>query len=138
MEKIFIDWDGFEELAGDIAERYREEGIELIVGLTRGGLPLAVKLSHTLNIPMKTLTWQTRDGSEMDKRMLHDLANRSSLKVLFVDDICDSGKTISGIRKILPFARFTVLFSKKHMVDYCPTRIDSRLPWIVFPWENNN
>ena len=55
MQKQKMSWDSFDMLSDQIIENYRDVGIKKIVGLTRGGLPLAVKISNVLGIPMETL-----------------------------------------------------------------------------------
>ena len=60
-------------------------------------------------------------------------------EVLFVDEICDSGRTISEINLYFPLAMFTVLIDKvpeQGLVDYTPeVKWVHEDKWIVFPWE---
>lgn len=67
-----------------------------VVSVMRGGLPLGVCISHALNIPLDTLKWSTRDFPECD---LFNLTMRSDERILLVDDICDSGKTLKTIKE---------------------------------------
>lgn len=143
MSKVNMSWTMFDLLSKQIVEHYREEEIGLIVGVARGGLPLATVLSHALDIPMLCLNWQTRDGfagsREIDfLQKLNQTTCRS--KVLFVDDICDSGRTIEEIQSLYPLARFSVLVDKikmKRLVEYAPNHIEyhKKDEWVVFPWE---
>lgn len=145
MKKIQMTWAMYDILVQQMSEHYQDQSIDLIVGLKRGGLPLAVSLSHKLNIPMDVLDWQTRDGKGRDLCKLTDFKNQfthGGVKILFVDDICDSGLTISDIKHIFPEARFTVLVDKlknNKLVDYVPNRIrggfDNDDVWVTFPWE---
>ena len=60
-------WDGVEEAVNSIAmQMFKDEWRpDYIVGITRGGLVPAVLLSHTTDIPMKTLCVQlVSDGLE--------------------------------------------------------------------------
>lgn len=68
-----------------------------IVGIARGGLFLANRLSYKLEIPMTPLCWSTRDGDERESNawIPEDINNGD--KILVVDDIIDSGKTIREI-----------------------------------------
>jgi hypothetical protein len=43
-----LDWNGFEQSRAALGSVVREEPIDLVIGLARGGLPLAVCLSHDL------------------------------------------------------------------------------------------
>ena len=135
-----MSWGSFDMLSDQIIENYRDAGIKKIVGLTRGGLPLAVKISNVLGIPMETLSWQTRDGNTQEVTKLLKLNRAYNInEVLFVDEICDSGRTINEINLYFPLAMFTVLIDKvpeQGLVDYTPevkwVHEDKR---IVFPWE---
>ena len=66
---------------------------DFVLGVERGGLILAVHLSHRLGIPLKTLSWssQLKDGSMVTWFILRNK------KILLVDDIVDSGKTFLEI-----------------------------------------
>jgi hypoxanthine phosphoribosyltransferase len=139
--KIRMTWGTFDLLADQIVQEYKGSGIKKIIGLTRGGLPLAVKLSNELDIPMEALDWQTRDGNQsQDSRKLQqlNLLNRRH-EILFVDDICDTGVTIRQIDHFFPGAMFTTLVDKipnQELVDYTPsTKFECNGKWVVFPWE---
>lgn len=137
MKKIKIDWNSFDIMADRIVERYKDRDIEKIVGISRGGLTLATVLSNRLNIPMVPLEWQTRDGFFRDVVKVINITNFHDVsKILFVDDICDSGTTIREINVLVSEARWCTLFSKgNEEVEFCPTPINNKLAWIVFPWE---
>jgi hypoxanthine phosphoribosyltransferase len=139
--KIRMTWGTFDLLADQIVQEYKGSGIKKIVGLTRGGLPLAVKLSNELDIPMEALTWQTRDGELTQDLRKIQLLNRTHRRheILFVDDICDTGVTIKQIDHFFPGAMFTTLIDKipnQQLVDYTPsTKFECENKWVVFPWE---
>ena len=121
-----ISWNDFEYGAQVITNFYTGTGKKVIVGLSRGGLPLAVKLSNVMGIPMIPLVWQTRDGKTKDVDTLKNIGSNYSMnEVLFVDDICDSGLTIEQIRKVYP---------ESDLVEFSPM-IETSDIWIAFPWE---
>ena len=138
MDKRIIDWQEFDDLVDKIVENYRQHDIKLIVGISRGGLPLAVKLSNILKVPMECLSWQTRDGDVQDVSHLTKLDIRYQTEdVLFVDDICDSGHTIQSIAGLFYHPNFTTLVDKipqSNLVQYSPLIIETQA-WIQFPWE---
>jgi hypoxanthine phosphoribosyltransferase len=72
---------------------------DYIVGLTRGGLVPAVMLSHYMNVPMESLNVSFRDGGSCVSNcgMSEDAYNGKN--ILVVDDINDSGKTLSWIKE---------------------------------------
>jgi len=124
---------------------------ELIVGLTRGGLVPAVMLSHILDCKMQALNWSTRDHVEncSDAATAEDAVN--GIKILIVDDICDSGKTFrtlkddwgSSVRDGIAwhdsvrFATIDYKDSGDFPVDYKVNSIDDD-NWIIYPWEPKN
>ena len=91
---------------------------DYIVGLTRGGVIPAVKISQYLNVPMETLKVSLRDGGECETncwmaedaygyieastfpRPAGELNNDPALrkKILIVDDINDTGATLQWIK----------------------------------------
>ncbi len=73
VQKVYFSWNDFDQSVDQITEAYREKSLTKVVGLSRGGLSLAVALSHSLGIEMQSLVWQTRDGSKQDKTTLLEL-----------------------------------------------------------------
>ena len=91
---------------------------DYIVGLTRGGLIPALKISHYLGIPMETLKVSLRDGGETESngwmaedaygyipatqipRPEGEASTDPSLRknILIVDDINDTGATLQWIK----------------------------------------
>jgi hypoxanthine phosphoribosyltransferase len=90
---------------------------DYVIGLTRGGLLPALKISNYLDIPMETLKVSLRDGGESESNcwMAADafgyvelneqeiIKSRWDTKrrknILVVDDINDTGATLEWIRK---------------------------------------
>lgn len=135
-DKLIIKWELFDMMIADIADRYEEEGIKRIVGLSRGGLPIGVALSNKMGIPFIPLEWQTRDGKVKDvNKLLMIKGCYDPKEVLFVDDICDSGLTIDQIKEYVPNSRWATLVNKipKHIEFETLLIEDDR--WVVFPWE---
>ena len=87
-----------------------------VYGIPRGGLCLAVKLSHYLNIPLLDLP---QDGC------------------LIVDDIYDSGKTLEKYRNYKN-AHYFVLISKKEPTWFDAYTYMQNDEWIVFAWEDES
>jgi hypoxanthine phosphoribosyltransferase len=139
-----ISWDEYDELCSHIAAQIGEDVPDVIVGLTRGGLIPAVRLSHMFNVKLYTLNISLRDGkcssAGFDWRRLQKYRN-----ILVVDDINDSGSTLHEVynqcygREIMK-PKFATLLSKsssKFECDYSGELInkDKDNEWIVFPWE---
>lgn len=83
----------------------KDKKFDLIVGLVRGGCTPAVALSHALNIPVKMLSYNTRDHTNVseDPDLFFQKIVRSDFtikNILIVDDMVDTGQTIQHIINI--------------------------------------
>lgn len=123
---------------------------DLIIAPMRGGVDMGVKFSEYFDVPVIALQWQTRDGGERDTGRLREiLQENQGARILVVDDICDSGKTLEGINVVVD--RFTDVAGDA-IVDYAvaihnddcdfePTWWGRTIyrnqdtQWFVFPWE---
>ena len=121
---------------------------DFIIGIGRGGLVPAVYISHELQVPMLSIDHSSKVPGFADE-LLGKVAGKSAdgTRLLFVDDINDSGGTIVYIRKLLSDfgcnkenLRFAVLMDNcrsQARVDYTAEVIDRAQDkrWFVFPWE---
>lgn len=121
---------------------------DFVVGLGRGGLAPAVFVSHGMKLPMLSVDHSSKVADFADE-LLEKLARltREGRRLLFVDDINDSGSTLLYIRAVLEKysadaanIRFAVLINNirsRAGVDYWSREIDrnSHKDWYVFPWE---
>lgn len=121
---------------------------EFIIGVGRGGLVPAVYISHQLDVPMLSIDHSAKVPGFADE-LLGKVAGMSAQgrRLLFVDDINDSGGTIRYIRQLLgdngcepENLRFAVLITNTRSravadvwVDTIDRDTDKR--WFVFPWE---
>ncbi|MCW3837860.1 phosphoribosyltransferase [Sphingomonas canadensis] len=120
----------------------------LLVGVGRGGLTPAVFLSHRMGLSMVSIDHSTRIA-QFGEELVAVLARRTrdGDRLLFVEDINDSGKTIGEIRAALAAegadmgaVRFAVLIDNirsAQRVEYTHRQIDRAVTkdWFVFPWE---
>lgn len=135
--KVYISWQDLDEAMEQLA-LIAEHNFDCIVGLSRGGLPIAVKLSNLTGIPMVPVVWQTRDGIINDKTtlMATDLGYSN---ILVVDDICDSGLTFNQVKEYLPTASYYAMVTKKiGDVDHAYRSMEGDNRWVVFPWEKQD
>lgn len=110
-----------------------------VVAVMRGGLIPGVCVSHALNLPLESLQWSTRDFPDAD---IFNLTMRSDDRILLVDDICDSGKTLQTILDTFPktFIHTAVLIHNTDL-DFTPTYFSHKLSrkltpnYIDFWWE---
>ena len=166
MNKRFVDQKEFNGLVGklcrDIAnQKWRPD---YIVGVTRGGLLPALMISHYFDIPMHTLStgesnlWMAEDAFGHN---VHDemASSNGRKRILIVDDINDTGKTINSIMEDWKSGcypsdprwkeeiwnhnvKFAVVYDNvaskaKVTMDFCGEEIaKNKKEWIVFPYEN--
>ena len=121
---------------------------DFVIGIGRGGLVPSVYISHQLALPMLSVDHSSQVPDFADE-LLRKVAEHSAAgtKLLFVDDINDSGGTIDYVRMLLAAngcnpdnLRFAVLINNsrsKATVDYWAEMIDRAddKRWFVFPWE---
>jgi len=121
---------------------------DFVIGIGRGGLVPAVFISHQLDLPMLSVDHSSKVYDFADE-LLRKVAAKSAVgeRLLFVDDINDSGGTIAYIREQLAETggdsgnlRFAVVLDNvrsRARVEYRAQTIDREHDkrWFVFPWE---
>ena len=136
-EKLFVTWDDINDMVFKLYKELKDENIDKVVGVSRGGLIPGVMLSHWLKAGFEPLEWQTRDGEFQDKIKANGF-NKNLKGTIFVDDICDSALTIKQIKEIIPKSRWAVLHQKADIkLDFVAERLYNDNRWIVYPWEND-
>jgi len=139
VEKLYVTWEDIDILVYKLYKKLKDENIDKVVGISRGGLIPGIMLSHYLDAGFEPLEWQTRDGEFQDKIKANGF-NKNLKGTIFVDDICDSALTIKQIKEIIPKSRWAVLHQKADIeLDFVARRLhntDDR--WIVYPWEESH
>lgn len=123
---------------------------DCVVSIGRGGHVPGVIISHMIDRPLITLKHQMYDNGDGEKYMVPVNPRFELLqtgpKVLLVDDIADSGKTLlsvkTGIEKVFKSGEakvdtLVVINKKPSCIE--PTFsciIDESTRWTQFPWEN--
>ena len=151
MNVLHASWQTIEDMCDDIHCKMIEDGYkpDCIVGLMRGGIIPARIMADRLEIWMDfyglTAKYydgvnQTRDTVQLDH---FDHSNVKGKKVLIVDDIWDSGKTMRAVLEHLKGIdiKTATLFYKPDSEgepDYFASEVieDDETEWIKFPWEN--
>ena len=112
--KNYFSWSEFDKSVEYIANKCKSLEFSGIYGVPRGGLCLAVALSHKLKISL-----------------ISEPKNNS----LIVDDVYETGMTLNSFKEI-DGAMFFVLFSKIKPKWWNTVYISEKSEWIVFPWED--
>jgi hypoxanthine phosphoribosyltransferase len=105
MEKEYLNWTKVDEAIWTLKDEILKEYTpDIIVGVARGGLVPAVRLSHiTDNILMRVV--DVKFYTDIEKRTerpnitvpLNEKID--NLNVLIVDDVADTGKSLVEVRK---------------------------------------
>ena len=132
VEKLYVTWEDIDILVYKLYKKLKDENIDKVVGISRGGLIPGIMLSHYLDAGFEPLEWQTRDGEFQDKIKANGF-NKNLKGTIFVDDICDSALTIKQIKEIIPKSRWAVLHQKADIeLDFVAERLyanDDR--WVI-------
>jgi len=151
MSTIEITETEFQQHVNELAQQIRRdvEKATAIVGVARGGLVPATYLSYKLNLPLATTFYSSAKGngkSQTGASAVDFAALDSTAKyVIVVDDICDTGNTMTEIvaelerRGVQSYT--AVIVEKPHTTFSCDAvafRVDEQQEdrWIIFPWED--
>lgn len=142
--KQYYSYEAFKKDTLTLLEEIKSFNPQSIVGIARGGLSLSHALAEGLNIrEVQTLRTELYDGSEKrDELSLFGMCDfKEKKRVLVVDDIADSGETLSIIMSHLernfPEVEFksATLFYKQTSSYKPHFWINEAHNWIEFFWE---
>ena len=127
INKEFVSWEKFEiyiKMIEDWVNLFQvKDDLGAIYALPRGGLPIAVTLSHRLNLPLLM--------NYNDRKIVTDK------KILVVDDIADTGQTLKDFQNDKNVI-CTIHYHEQSIVkpDFCCDNKNDK--WIVYPWERDD
>ena len=110
-----LSWTQFDQAVAVLVERFAAIPMTGIYGVPRGGLCLAVALSHALRQPL--LSDPVPDA-------------------LIVDDVYETGRTLQALHDRCPNAHFAVWVSKCPPLWWHAAVVTEHSEWLLFPWEN--
>lgn len=146
-DKEILTWAGFESATQELARVVFDSGFdpEIIIGVARGGMipagaltyALGVKLTDAINVEFYTDVAETLPDPILLAPML-DIESIRGRRLLVVDDVVDSGRTLALVLQLLrgfgAEVRSAVIYAKPTTVvepDFAWKRTNQ---WIVFPW----
>jgi uncharacterized protein len=146
-ERETLSYEQFGDASRELALEVLESGFEpeIVVAIARGGLLLAGSVAYALGIKScgaVNAEFYTGVGTRLPEPiMLPPLLDAESIagkRVLLVDDVSDSGRTLAMVVELLEAGgadlRTVVLYTKPGTV-YEPTYSWKRTDkWIDFPW----
>lgn len=155
-ERENLTWELFGQAERELAAQIVASGWmpDLIIAIARGGLIPAGALGYAIGIKAMgamNVEFYTGVGQTLEEPVilppLMDASELPGKKVLVVDDVADSGKTLRMVMELLAHegldlggqtvhveARSAVIYRKPRSVftpDYCWRETDK---WINFPW----
>jgi len=145
MAKLNVSWDEYLRLINLLTARLKQENFTSLIGVGRGGLIPSTIISHQLNLPLGCLMASSYGVDNQQGDVLLSSFNFVKINfhnVLIIDDICDSGKTLTAVRDKLkfefdlPVKIATIFLSEQSTIepDYYVSKI-SKDTWVNFPYE---
>lgn len=120
---VDIDWDLFDSDVRELAQKIQQwpnfMELEHIMGIPRGGMIIAVHLSHLLGL-----------------RYEHSKIGLEPKKTLIVDDVSDTGKTLWHYKQFEFVIATLYIKPGTRLVPKFYVREYSRETWINYPWES--
>lgn len=143
MNLSYSDWG---IVMGDLVDKIEKSGtvFDCVVGVGRGGFVPAVHLAYALGLKLVPVSYSSKRGSGDNKNHDNHVAEvESGARVLIVDDICDSGRTMDELQfeyEDLGCEVYTAcVYYKKsntiHVPDYYNFAITDEDGWVNFPWD---
>ena len=132
-----ITWKQVEKDLVTLAKQIPAGKYNKIIALARGGLIPAYYVSKLLNIRDVTSVGVTSyvNKKQENLKLESKIKKDKSKKILIVDDLADSGKTLALIMQYYPHASSATLYYKstsKIIPTYYTKKVEG---WIEFPWE---
>lgn len=143
MERLSMSWGEVDEALLKLARKVRRDfDPDIVVGVARGGLVPAVRLSHLLgDKEFRVIHVKYYQGHRhMNKPELISDVEALSGKALLVDDVSDTGTSLGFVLKHLEgkgaeeVRTATIAYKPRAKLkpDYFVMRTTK---WVVFPWE---
>ncbi|WP_298226810.1 phosphoribosyltransferase [Gryllotalpicola sp.] len=142
-----LTWQAFGDASRSLARDIAASGFapEVVVAIARGGLTLAGAIAYALDVKacgaLNVEFYTDREETLSDPVVLPPMLDGESLagkRVLLVDDVSDSGRTLDLVAHLVEASgaevRTVCLYAKPHTIrepEYFWRRTGN---WIAFPW----
>ena len=129
--KVMISYATYGLLLSKLVEKIKTFGVEFshVYGISRGGLPIAVHLSHSLGIKFLESNW-------------HEWEIDNNSFILVVDDVNDTGRTLKETVELFNHFKIksttAVLYNKPWSLHSVGISVEYTKDWIIFPWERSD
>ena len=148
-DREVLGWQEFGQASRELASQVQQSGFmpDMVVAIARGGLLLAGSVAYALDVKSCgaiNVEFYTGVDLRLDEPVLLspmlDTPSVAGQRVLLVDDVSDSGRTLAMVLALLLSAQADVrslcLYSKPDTVlepDYVWRKTSK---WIAFPWSS--
>lgn len=140
-------WGDIHALTIRVANIIKKYDIDSVVGISRGGLIPAAIISNWIDKELFCVGVKSYDHTmaQLEIVMTQTLDSKyiQDKKILIVDDICDTGVTLSYLDDLFKTngarAVRTCAILKRSQSSYDPTFVAEIIEddsWIIFPWES--
>ncbi|MDP9072789.1 MAG: phosphoribosyltransferase [Actinomycetota bacterium] len=150
-DREIMTWADFGSASRALAQQVADSGYrpDAILAIARGGLAVAGALAYALSIK-NCFTVNVEFYTGVDERIdvpimlppTLDLVDITGLKLLVVDDVADTGKTLELVHHVIERnvaeARCAVLYQKSRSVIDCAYVHRRTEAWINFPWSTED
>ena len=136
---MFYAYEDFEKDVKFLAKKVKEEfAPDALVAIARGGLSLALKTRNLF--ALNSIHYD--DTRKLDSVEVFNIPNLSAYKrVLLIDDIVDSGESLSEIKRILKVKfphielKIATIFYKKTALLQPEFSVKEASEWVEFYWD---
>jgi uncharacterized protein len=148
IDKQYLSWQRIEELVATLATAMHGRQFDAMLAVTRGGLVPAGMIAYHLglrNILVAAVQFYSGVGRRAAAPTFLQFPADPFLSgkiILIVDDIWDSGKTISAVKSRVVAAGGTPVTAVMHykpaasqISDEPDYYVETTDAWIVYPWE---
>ena len=147
MDILYLEWSKVDEAIWTLSDAIRKEyDFDVIVGISRGGLVPAVRMSHIFDnkrlLLMEAKYYKDIGVREDRPRITLPLKEEDvcGKRVLLVDDVADTGGTLLTVKDYIkglsPKELRVAVVASKPISDVKPDySVFNTDQWIIFPWE---
>lgn len=145
VKRLIISYNEYGILVSQLCEKIENDfkKPDTVIGIKRGGLAIALHLSHYFNCNLEVLDLNNLESFESY------IINQQNKIFYIVDDICDSGETFNKVLKTIYTSknwdysnkiRCFAIHKKNRSdfgLDYYLKLIEDDI-WVSYPWEKTN
>lgn len=143
--KMYFDFEEIKkDVVGCVSHLCRDD-YDFILAVAKGGLVPSAIIGNILNIPVMSVLYSSKNGrgtSLHPQQEDFSFNTHISHRILLVEDICDTGNTMSDLSRVLKeMGNDVTSFSYCHRPNdifnpdlYC-VEVPKSVDWVHFPWE---